>query len=709
MKLLIVESPAKCKTIKKILGAGWEVAASYGHLRDLPKSEMGVEPPKFRPKYVIEDSRARATVAKLSKLARSADAVFLATDPDREGEAIAWHLSKALKLDTFHRATFNAITASAVQGAIANPRALDKNLVAAQEARRVIDRLVGYIVSPLLSRKLGDGLSAGRVQSPTLRLLTDLERRIEQFVPQSHFGARLIMGDWHAEWNFKNLLPEGEDLWMDRARALEASLVKSVTVQAARLTEASITPPAPFKTSTLQQAASAKLGLSTKETMQLAQKLYEAGAITYMRTDSTVLSDEGLHAIREWLAAAGHELPPQPNVTKNKAGAQEGHEAIRPTHIDVEDAGDDDNQRMLYKLIWQRAVASQMLPARFDVVELDLASKQLVRGETALYLARGRKRTFPGWQAITEDATKEANDDGADDEKDVMSNPVPTASIGDEFTVVEGKLLEKTTKPPRRHTEGTLTKALEDLGIGRPSTWSSILSTLVARGYVVVEKRKLRVTDLGKTVVDLLVKTQFAIMDLGYTKTMEKALDRVARGESQYLDVVTPSHDQVNADAARLNEAEIPDALRHDCPECGKPLRRIKNKAKQTFFWGCTGFPDCKKRMVDEGGKPTEPGVSADGEFHPCPSCEKPLVRRKGKYGYFWSCSAYPDCTQSMDDKRGKPVPKQVREVDESVLCPECESPMIKRRPRVRRDNSPEYFYGCTQYPSCDGIRFPEH
>jgi len=607
--LLIVESPNKTKKIRAILGPGWNVQACFGHVRDLPQREMGLAPPDFKPHYEIIE-RAVPHVRKLKEMAKSARQVYLATDPDREGEAIAWHLSVALRLKNPERVCFNEITEKAVQAAMQAPRKIDLDRVAAQEARRALDRLVGYMVSPELCRRLDGKLSAGRVQSPALRLVVEREREIEQFKPLKHFGVTLFFdgpaGDWWAHWLPKPLLPEGEEHWTDEAFARRVAEVREVVVVGFRDNERRFEPPAPFTTSTLQQAASAKLNMNPKKTMDVAQALFEQGLITYMRTDSPNLSDEAVAEIRAYCEAQQMPLAPQPRVWQAKASAQEAHEAIRPTHVNQRSAGGDASERSLYQLIWERAVASQMAAAVYDVRQAVMESVQPVDDKTLRFGAKGERLKFAGWLSLTGgDAADEGEYEGRD-------NPVPPLKSGDLLTAKDAKLSEKKTEPPRRHTQAGLVRALERQGIGRPSTYAAIMEGLVRRGYVEIKGKMMHPTAIGKAVVDAL-KPAFSFLAYDFTARMEDRLDEIALGRLKYLDVVTETHAVLEREIGALPgpsrrafgpKAEVDEAApKHDCPQCGKPLRRIKGR--NGWFWGCSGFKEgCKLTLDDRAGEP---------------------------------------------------------------------------------------------------------
>lgn len=655
--LVIVESPGKLKKIRSILGSGYRVEASVGHVRDLPPNELGVEPPTFKPVYE-KTTRGKDVLKKLKDAATACDRVLLATDPDREGEAIAWHLADALKLKQAQRITFQAIEAAPVKAALAAPRAIDMQLVHAQEARRALDRLVGYLVSPALSDTLGHTMAAGRVQSPAVRLVVQRERDIRAFKPIAHFGAVLhFAGGWMAQWETKPHLAAGDAHFMDTAFAERVASVRALHVTAFRDSQSKAAPKAPFTTTTLQKAAQVALKLKPKATMDLAQKLYEQGAITYHRTDTPNLSPDGYQALATFAAGTGLALADHHRTWKAKEGAQEAHEAIRPTHFEERTAGETPEQQALYRLIWSRAVASQMPDAVYAVRAAQLTADGLVgpTGQPVTFLARGKTLTTPGWKAIYDDA-KDADTDspaGAADGEDVPdNNPVPTLSVGASTTASRGEVDHLSTKAPKRFKLASLIEEMERLGIGRPSTYAAILDNIAARGYIAEDaKGFLSAGADGEALVDALVgKCRF--IELDYTRDLEDHLDAIAQGRARYLAVVGGAHQQLAGELVALGGAV---AVAHPCPACGKPLRR--RTGKNGAFWGCSGYPDCTTTLPDVDGKPGEPrtprepavpSTSATVSDHYCRDCGKPLQHRKGasaKGAYdFWGCTGYPKC-----------------------------------------------------------------
>lgn len=646
MKLLIVESPNKTKKLSALLGEGWNVAASVGHVRNLPLNEIGVEAPAFKPRYEFTE-RGASVVDRLAKLAKEADAVYLATDPDREGESISWHLQQCLKLDNPLRVTFNEITANTVKAALVNPRTIDVKWVAAQEARRVLDRLVGYMVSPVLSLQTGERLSAGRVQSPAVYIVVERERAIRAFKSTKHYGALLVFADaktnkeWTAEWVTKpKYATDDNPYFMDRAFAATVAGVKNARVKTYSETEAKRSPPPPFTTSTMQQAASVVLGLDPKAAMDAAQMLFGQGHITYHRTDNPNVSEESLGDIYAVAVKLGLDMADKPRKFKAPEGAQAGHPAITPTHWDIEEAGETSEQRALYKLIRVRAIACQLADARFAVRTVRLESEITAEGKSVEFEGRGRTLIYGGWLKLV------AGDQTQEEESKEPENAIPACAPGDSLDVERGQLLEKYTKAPSRYTQATLIHKLESEGIGRPATYAGIMDNIVTRAYVKTEKKFLIPTTTGELIVDSLVG-KFAFIDLGYTRDIEKELDRVAKGEASYKAVVTQVHEQLLKELAAHQATTSP---KYPCPACAKPLRRIQGKSG--FFWGCSGHPTCSLLLADKGGEP-------ELVQHKCQKCSRTLVHRtkKGKNGYdFWGCSGFKEgCITSYENKKGAP------------------------------------------------------
>jgi len=716
--LLIVESPTKAKKIAPFLGAGWTVKASVGHIRDLPKKTLAVSRPGYEIEYEVIEGK-HDVVAGLRTAAKAADAVYLATDPDREGEAISWHLEQLLHLRNPRRVEFHEITKSAIQAAIASPRAIDYALVHAQEARRALDRLVGYEVSSALRRKTGRPLTAGRVQTVGLRLIVDREEEIAAFGARDHYGVTLTfaggVGDkpWTAEWLAKPLLPEGEKLWTDAAFAERVAALRDVRVAAAEEKITKSSPPAPYTTSTLQQAGSNRLRFKTKQTMQLAQGLFEKGFITYHRTDSPNLSDEACDSIREYGRANGLAVLDVKRTWAAKDSAQGAHEAIRPTHIDLVDArleGATEEEQRLYELIWQRAVASQMPDALFDVRVVTLQSSESLDGKTIAFVARGKTIREPGYKAlVADDATTDAKDDPA------SSNPVPPLADGELRRATDGKLLKKKTAPPDRYTEATLVKALEDRGVGRPSTYSSIVETIQARAYVEIKDRKFYPTEIGATLIRAL-RSRFAFAEVAYTSDMELQLDQIAAGREQYVDVVRAADDQLQRELVAFADVTVEGAQIETagvCPTCsqGELVKRVRKprdgETKPGSFWSCSRYPNCTAAFNDVGGKPDLTPREPRVEGGVCPSCKKnQLLRHKNTRGYWWGCAGYraDKCEGTYTDREGKPdFDAERTPVADGPQCPKCSKGKLRRLVGVKGA-----FWGCSRFRDGCKATFPD-
>jgi DNA topoisomerase-1 len=542
---------------------------------------MGVDLESFKPQYVPSGDKAKQILAGLRKLCQSSNEIWLATDPDREGEAIAWHLQQALRLKNPKRISYKEVTKKAIQEAIEKPRQIDIDLVRAQEGRRVLDRLVGYSVSPALSRACGNGtwLTAGRVQSVALRLVVEREREIHSFKPMDYVEVWLKFETdgvaWQAQWRPGELMPEGQSHWTDKAFAERVAQLRDVTVTSVLKTTRNRRPPPPFITSSLQQAASATLKISPDRCMQVAQELFEGcgkgeGLITYHRTDNPNLSDEGLNEVVEWLNQNGYgnDVANPPNRWKAKAGAQEGHEAIRPTSLEKPQGYDEltFEQQQLYALIWKRAVACQMKPAQFNVTSVMLSSNGQLDGRTLQYEARGEVLIYSGWMKLSERDTAEESAEGEE------SQQLPVLMGRQPLTALDGVVKDKQTKPSARYTEASLIKKLEAEGIGRPSTYSAILKNIVQRNYVAIQKRKLVATDLGILIVQTLVE-RFQFMEVGYTREIEEQLDGIAAGRNRYMTVVSSAYRELAQELKGLEGIVVEAAAQHLCPECGKPLR----------------------------------------------------------------------------------------------------------------------------------------
>ncbi len=770
--LVIVESPAKAKTIQKYLGKGFTVEASLGHVKDLPKSTLGVDTSNdFETDYVVIPGKEKV-LAKLKKLAGPMDAIYLAPDPDREGEAIAAHLAgelarnghakkakKKKKEDAdvpprIQRVTFNEITKRAVQAAFEHPRAIDQNLVDAQQARRVLDRLVGYQVSPLLWDKVRRGLSAGRVQTVALRLIVEREREIKAFEKKEYwtidahlaaskppaFDARFL-----GKGEEKIEVTNGEDAEKIRAALEQADwIVRSVDKKERRRNAAP-----PFTTSKLQQDSSRKLRFSVKRTMMIAQRLYEGvelgeeglvGLITYMRTDSTRVAPEAIQEVREYVGKeyGAAYLPETPNTYKEKKEAQAAHEAIRPTsamrHPDQVKQYLKEDEFKVYKLIWQRFVASQIMPAVFDQTTVDIDAKS--KSETFWFRVTGSVLKFDGFLRVYEESKE-----GKDEEDEELKHKLPALEAGQKLTLKELKPEQHFTEPPPRYNEASLVKELEERGIGRPSTYSAILSTIQERQYVQKLGGKFTPTEIGLVVTDLLVENFRDIFDVAYTAGLEEKLDEIEEGKEKWTDTLAefykkftkdlkyaekhmenikrmekPTDEKCESCGAPLvikwgrhgsfyacstydkedpntctftkeNPINLPDLDSADvqettqeeyCENCGRVM--VLKRGRFGQFMACTGYPDCKTtRRLDQGKK--VPDIPLD---EPCPKCGRNMMIRHGRYGEFTACSGYPEC-------------KYVKQNYIGVKCPECkEGDLVEKR--ARKGNT---FYGCGNYPKC--------
>jgi DNA topoisomerase I len=774
--LVIVESPGKAKTIQKYLGKGFTVEASLGHVKDLPKSTLGVDTNnEFETDYVVIPGKEKV-VAKLKKLAASADAIYLAPDPDREGEAIAAHL--AFELDEngakhkkakkpkkgepevpprIQRVTFNEITKRAVQAAFEHPRSIDQNLVDAQQARRVLDRLVGYQVSPLLWDKVRRGLSAGRVQTVALRLIVEREREIKAFEKKeywtidAHLAARkppAFDARFVGRGEEKIEVSNGEEAEKIRA-ALETAdwTVRSVDKKERRRNAAP-----PFTTSKLQQDSSRKLRFSVKRTMMIAQRLYEGvelgeegsiGLITYMRTDSVRVAPEAIQEVREYVGkeyGAGY-LPETPNTYKEKKDAQGAHEAIRPTavmrHPDTVKQYLKEDEFKVYKLIWQRFVASQINPAVFDQTTVDIDAKAKSGKDVFWFRVTGSVLKFDGFLRVYEESKE-----GKDEEDEELKHKLPALEAGQKLTLKELKPEQHFTEPPPRYNEASLVKELEERGIGRPSTYAAILSTIQERQYVQKVGGKFSPTEIGLVVTDLLVENFRDIFDVQYTARLEEELDEIEEGKEKWTDTLADFYKKFQKDLkyaekhmenikrmekptdekcelcgaplvikwgkhgsfyacstydkddpntckfTKENPINLPDldsadmqetgAAEEYCENCGRVM--VLKRGRFGQFMACTGYPDCKTtRRLDQGKK--VPDIPLD---ELCPKCGRNMMIRHGRFGEFTACSGYPEC-------------KYVKQNFIGVKCPDCKDGDLVEK-RARKGNT---FYGCSNYPKC--------
>lgn len=660
-KLVVVESPAKAKTIKKYLGRGYTVEASMGHIRDLPKSQLGVNvEDNFEPKYITIRGKGEL-LAKLRKAAKTSDKVYLATDPDREGEAISWHLSHLLGIKENEpcRIEFNEITKDAVKNAIKNPRPINQNLVDAQQARRILDRLVGYKISPLLWRKVRKGLSAGRVQSVASKIICEREREIEAFKPDEYWNLKGIFISSKNKQSFEAQLHSKGKKKIDLKSKQEVDQVlaaikgEDYTVTKVQKGSRKRSAPPPFTTSTMQQEASRKLGFTTKKTMMLAQQLYEGvdvkgegsvGLITYMRTDSTRVSDQALAEVRTIIQEKfGKDyVPSKANIFRSKKGSQDAHEAIRPTSVryspkDLQSSLKRDQLR-LYTLIYNRFMASQMKPALYETLTVNISAGEYI------FRASGSRKVFPGYTALY----MEGNDEGKE-EKDIM---LPDLEEGEKLELKEYKSEQKFTQPPARYTEASLVRALEDMGIGRPSTYAPTISTIISRGYVVRDARILYPTDLGFIVNDLMDKYFPKIMEYKFTAAMEEKLDKIEEGEVNWRDLLNefyPSFAEYLSHAEQdIGKIEIKDEESDVvCEKCGANM--VIKTGRYGKFLACPNFPKCRNT------KPIVEEINI-----PCPKCSAQIVVRKSKRGRkFYGCSNYPECDfVSWDMPIKDPCPK---------------------------------------------------
>ncbi|WP_028454731.1 type I DNA topoisomerase [Chitinilyticum litopenaei] len=704
--LLIVESPSKAKTLQKYLGKDFQILASYGHVRGLVRKDGSVDTENdFKMKYQVIDKNKKHVDA-ICAAVKEAKHVYLATDPDREGEAISWHIMEILRgkklvapEKTFKRVVFHEITESAVLSAVANPRDIDNDLVNAQQARSALDYLVGFNLSPLLWRKVRTGLSAGRVQSPALRLICEREIEIRAFVTQEYWTLHLDTHKGRQKFGAKLSQWQGRKLEQfdipDAARheeILAALQGKTAQVRSVEKRKKSRSAAAPFTTSTLQQEAVRKLGMTTDRTMRTAQQLYEGidvgggtvGLITYMRTDSVALANDALVEIRDYIGQHFDKdyLPKEPVAYKNKAkNAQEAHEAIRPTSIfrtpDSVKAFLSPEQFKLYQMIWKRTLACQMAAAKFDTVGVDIAV-----GDEAMFRASGQTLVFPGFIAVYQE--------DADDVEDEDEARLPPLEEGDELPVDKLSGEQHFTQPPPRYSEASLVKALEEFGIGRPSTYASIISTLKDREYVILDKKRFTPTDTGEVVNKFLTDHFTQYVDYNFTAKLEDRLDDVSTGKLDWIPVLDEFwkkfHQQIEEKQSLSRKDVTHEEIDEDCPKCGKKLA-IK-LGKRGRFISCTGYPECtytRNLGEDAESAPLEPEVV---EGRTCPKCDSALHIKTGRYGKFIGCSAYPKC------KHIEPLEKPK---DTGVECPEChKGSLIERKSRYGK-----LFYSCNTYPDC--------
>ncbi len=706
--LLIVESPAKTRTLKKFLGRQYAVEASVGHVRDLVKKgkDMGIGP-DYEPRYEVLANK-KDVVKKLRDAAKEAETVYLAPDPDREGEAIAWHIAEILKdSKDIRRVTFNEITKGAVLKALENPRTIDLKKVDAQQARRVLDRLMGFRLSPLLWEKVKQGLSAGRVQSVALKMVCGRQAEIDAFVTEEYWnlGADL-KGTVPPPFNARLQRIDGKKAEVgngdDAARIVSALETGKFVVGKVERKESRQRPSPPFITSRLQQEAARRYGFSVKRTMGIAQGLYEGkeiggrgqiGLITYMRTDSTRVADEALTGGREYIGATyGPEaLPEKPNVYSTKEGAQDAHEAIRPTSFDLPpDAVRDflkDEEWKLYKLIWDRFVASQMLPALFDVTQVDIENGPYVLRASGKVLKRA------GFLAVY----REAPDEDAPVADDSQEGMLPPLREGETLELVKVLSEQKFTQPPAQYSEATLVKALEENGIGRPSTYATILSVLTDRDYVERLEGRFRPTQLGTLVNGMLQKGFHDILNEGYTAALEGQLDQIEDGKIEWKQAVADFDVKFTKDLETAGE-QMPNvkkdgiALDEKCPECGAGL--VMRFGRFGPFVACSTYPECKySRNIDEvAAGPAAADGAAEEEVPPCEVCGKPMALKRSRFGTFYGCTGYPECKNIR-----KTGPKPSAPVPTGVPCPECGKGEIVEK----KSHRGKTFWSCNRYPDC--------
>jgi DNA topoisomerase-1 len=724
--LVVVESPAKAKTINKYLGRNYKVIASMGHVRDLPKSKLGVDIEEgFEPSYEVIASRKKI-LKELKDAAKDAETIFVATDPDREGEAIGWHLAEELgsaNVKKIRRLMFNEITKKGVLSALDHPTNINKQMVDAQQARRVLDRLVGYKISPLLWDKVRRGLSAGRVQSVALKLVCDREAEIDRFVSEEYWNiAARLAARQPPEFEAKLLKRDGAAVKIgnkEEAEAVLADLRRAVwTVSSVTTKERKKGAVPPFITSKLQQAAR----FPVKKTMMIAQQLYEGielpgegsmGLITYMRTDSTRVSEQALTEVRGFIGETfGPDyVPEKPIFYRTKKDAQDAHEAIRPTSTAAQFRPEavrahlTPDQYYLYRLIWNRFVASQMPPATFDETTVDIDASAS-GAPSHLFRVKGSVPKFAGWMAVYNQEQPEVRTEGpgpdavtAEDEEG--SSLLPPLAEGDRLEMKELKPEQKFTQPPPRYSEATLVKALEENGIGRPSTYASIIGVIQAREYVNKIEGRFKPTVLGRMLVEKLLSPAFDdILDVGYTRELEEELDKIEDGQENYTSALSSFYKKFEKDLKRAARemANLKEGVEPDppvaCDKCGKPM--VIKAGKFGLFLACSGYPECENTRELET---PEPG--AEGELEEtCENCGKPMAVKRGRFGQFLACTGYPECKTTrkiIATKQGMTAAKPDQILDEK--CPKCDSNLVIKQGRFGE------FTACTNYPNCKYVK----
>lgn len=703
--LLIVESPAKVRTIKKFLGKDFDIHASMGHVKDLPEKELGVDIKKdFSPRYIVIPEKKKV-LSELKKAAEKCDKIYLAPDPDREGEAIAWHIASEIKKDRADilRATFNEITSKAVLNSIKNPGQLDERKFNAQQARRILDRLVGYKISPLLWKKVRWGLSAGRVQSVALRLVCERERAINEFVPKEYWTIEVLFEKDGKQFWAKVVKHRGNKLEIGNQRDAENvadELKKSeFIVENVERKERRKNAPPPFITSILQQDASRRLGFSPKKTMMIAQHLYEGveiegesvGLITYMRTDSFRVADEAVDTARKFILAkyGSDYLPANPPKFKARRAAQEAHEAIRPTFTEYSPDRVrgflKKDESALYELIWKRFLASQMSPALYDQTGIDIKA-----GEYSLR-ASGALLKFPGFLSVYTEIKDENNKNG---EEEIQ---LPELKTGEKLSLQDLKKEQHFTQPPPRYSEATLVKELEEKGIGRPSTYATIVSTIQERNYVAKQKGKLYPTHLGCKVNELLIQNFPDLIDIAFTAEMEEKLDKIEEGGMDWIkllrDFYNPFEKKLNIAQTNMKSIKsegIPTEI--VCNKCGGQM--VIKLGKKGEFLACSNYPECKNTKNFTTGEDGKIRIVEDEMTDiKCDLCGKLMLRRKGPYGLYLACSSYPECKNTVSLNRSSPS------ISTGVKCPSCGGDIVERK--GRRGST---FYGCSNYPECKYI-----
>jgi DNA topoisomerase-1 len=713
--LVIVESPAKASTINKYLGSDYVVKASLGHVKDLPKSKLGVDiEHDFEPVYDVIPGKEKV-IKELRAAAKSAGRILLAADPDREGEAICQHLKEILdgnKAEVF-RVLFNEITPKAIRAAVEKPGRINQNIVDAQQARRILDRLVGYQISPLLWDKVRRGISAGRVQTVALRMIVEREREVQAFTPEEYWSITAKL-EGHEPPQFDARLAKVKGKTAEVKNQAEADHILQVAKNSDFLVESVVTkekrrnPVPPFTTSKLQQDAARRLRFTVKKTMMVAQRLYEGielgeegriGLITYMRSDSTRVSDDAMQMVRSYVSDVYGDiyLPEKPVIYKSKKDAQDAHEAIRPTFVgrtpdDLKQYLSDDELK-LYRLIWTRFLASQMNPAVYDATTVEISAKDY------LFRATGRVMKFDGFLKVYEESTDEDAKPTTEDEPDIL---LPPLTQGEKLRLVDIAPRQHFTEPPPRYTEASLVKALEEKGIGRPSTYATILTTIQDREYVTKDQGKFKPTELGTVVTDMLVKHFEDIFDIQYTARMEEELDDVEEGKMTWVEALDEFYKKFEKDLKKasknmenLKTQELP--TNEVCEKCGSPM--VIKWGQFGSFMACSGYPECKNTKeiaTEETSKEGQP--ASESEPEPCENCGKPMALKRGRFGQFLACTGYPECKTTRKISQAH-TPKKPDVVLEET-CPKCSQAKL-----VMREGRFGEFISCGNYPKCKYIK----